>query len=781
MTALRTESVPRLDTLLLAIIAAGALAVARIESAWHPGPVVARIVCEIVAMVGLWALVRNWAAAREQGRRYCTLSLVVAVGFPFAYECGQRWLGQTGAPAEMTMLISFQLAALVLAVFSFLPRLGGTSVVLSSFLLLFSTTMTTNRVAYVVAGAYGVLGLWWLMGAYWDRIEGAFVASSVERRIPVRASVIGVTGLVLLLVSGLVGATGTSAVVLRGFMPTSGGNHWHDPYSRSGVGDGDAMVAAKDEALSFGPVESELFLDSEMPSLYDMFDDMYGEPPRPTRKQQRAIAVASQDREETEQQTAKTQRSGREFSTVRRRAQRKRKELSDRDAPAMLYVVGRTPLHLGLETYDFFDGREWAHRSGWAEATPPKLHKHFGKPWITFRQDAHASIFRGENCHAIKVINLKTNRVAAPPHLTELHIDLLDRINFFDWTKDGMLQMSDRDRIPQLTVIHLHSRGINLHPLRGDYDFSQLYAEDETSKLRPHLQHRERYEGIASSWVEDVPRGWLQVETIVDRLRRDFVHAPDSPAAEDCKDVVAHFLEVHEGPDYLFATTAATLLRSLGYPTRLVTGFYVNPERYDYRAGQTSVLSQDVHVWAEVCVDGRNWVTIEPTPGYHPPVENLTWKQWASLAFRQWINWCQRQVIGLSAFAMVVVVLAAWRHVWLDLIGLGVCRLLGLRSSRARLLWTIRLLEWRAWLAGRARPRQKTIVAWYSPLLDSASDELQPALRCFLRLSDRLLYSPHALQPNQHEETRRGCAAVVTASKRRSIVSSIAAPSSNAT
>lgn len=775
MTVLQTRTLPKCEILLLAMLAAGGLAVVRIEAAWHPGSVVARIVCELLAVVGLWLLVRNREAMRARASRYLTICVAAAVGFPIAWELGKRWFGQSGSPHEITMLIILQLAATVIAAFSFLPRLGGTSVLLSSFLLLFSTTMTTNRFVFVIAGLYGVIGLWWLMGAYWDRIEGAFVASSVERRIPVRPSVIGITGLVLLPIGSIVGTTSTSTVVLRGFMPTSGGNQWYDPFAQSGVGDGDALVAAKDQALSFGPVESDLFLDSDMPSLYDMLDDTYGEPLKPNKKQQRAISLAPQNRDEleTEQRIAQTQRGGREFSSVRRRVPRKRKELSDRDAPAMLYVVGRTPLHLGLETYDFFDGREWTHRSGWEEASPPELDKRFGKPWIDFRRNYYGSIFQAEDCYAVKVINLKTNRIPAPPHLTELHIDLVDRVDFFDWTQDGMFRMTGREHIPQLTVIHLHARGINLHPLRHGHDFSQSYADDQAIKLQPYLQHAVHYRQIAESWVADVPRGWLQVEAIVSRLRRDFICESAVTAPLDCEDVVAHFLEVGEGPDYLFATAAATLLRSVGYPTRLVTGFYANPDRFDYQSGQTTVLSDDVHVWAEVCIDGHNWVTIEPTPGYKKPSENLTWKQRAMLVCTQSINWCKRHLFGLSVFAVTIFVLTASRLVWLDLIGSGVCWFLGLRSSEARVLWTIRLLEWRARLVGRSRPRQKTLAGWYGPLLDSTSDELQPAVQRFFLWSDHLLYSARAIESNHHDEIRSACAAVVAASKRRFLLSSI--------
>ena len=766
------HALPHFDTLLMVIVAGAVLTVVRVDAAWNPTPMLVRIACEYLAGMGLWMLVRKYPVIRDRGWQYVTAGVLTATLYPLAFEYGSRKFGSGSEPFEMLLLTSLQLSAMVLAAFSFMPRLSGTSVLLSSFLLLFATIMTTSPLALVLACIYGVLGLWWLMGAYWERIEGAFVASSVERSTPVRVSTIGTTGLVLLLLAGFLGATSTSAVALRGFMPTSGGNRWHDLHARSGVGDGDAMVAAKENAVSFGPVESELFLDSDMPSLYDMLDDTYGEPTKRQKEQQKAIGLTSQEREQSEQRTAKSERSGREFSTVRRRVQRQRTDVADREAPAILYVVGQTPLHLGLETYDFFDGQEWEHRVAWKEPSDLVLNERLGKPWIGLRLRNGSVIGRGDHQHALKIINLQTNRIPAPPNLADIHIDMVDRVDFFDWTEDGMVEMSDREHIPQLTVIHLHSFGLNLFSLRRrDRDFSTSYGQN-AARLAPY---RERSGGelerTAAAWVSNVPRGWLQVETVVDRLRRDFTLDPDSPAPGDCPDAVAHFLEAGRGPDYLFATTAAMMLRSLDYPTRLVSGFYVRPERYDRRAGQTSVLAEDVHVWAEVCVDGRNWVTIEPTPGYQPPRESLTWQQWALLAYWRGVAWCGRNSLVLFLVVAVMAALFAARRVWLDWIGVVVCSVLGLRSTKARLVWTIRLLEWRAWLIGRRRPPQRTIVAWYSPLSRTTPLELQPLLRRFFHWTDCLLYSPQAIQAKNYSEIRRACQVLMVASTRRSMQS----------
>lgn len=730
---------PRFGTLLLVLIAGAALTVARANAAWNPTPMAVRAGCELLVTVALSLVLRRRASSLSQAKGFAAIAVCAAVMYPFAAEFALRQFSGGSEPFEMLLLTGLQLTAVQLAVFCHVPRLGGSAVLLSSFLLLFATTMTSHRMSLVLAGSYGVLVLWWLMGAYWERIAGTFVASTVERRIPVRISVIGGTGVVLLLLAALIGTTGVSAVALQGFMPTSGGTRWHDPHARSGVGDGDAMVAAKEEAMSFGPVESELFLESDMPTLYDMFNDMYGEPPKPKKNQERNIGLAPSEVKETEQRIAKTERSGREFATVRRKVERKPQLLDDRAAPAMLYVVGRVPLHLALERYNTFDGRVWTHSNDREERPPICLEMQNGKPWAFLTCAGSSSIHCGIESHAAKIINLKTNRFPSPPQLTAVHVDKVDQPDFFGWTDDGVACMPVRERIPQLTVIHLRSQSVNLQPLRGaGFQIALRNSEGQAGNL-PH---------------EEV-RGWRQVEAVVERLRTDFVHDTSSQAPEDCQDVVAHFLRARRGPAYLFATTAAVLLRELGYETRLVTGFYARDDRFDHRAGQTSVLAEDVHVWVEVNTDGHTWVAIEPTPGYEPPRESLSWPQRLAQAWRHIRQWCTEHQAALAlglAFAVI-----GWftRVRWLDRFFTLFCSVAGSIDSRRRVLWTIRLLEWRAWLAGHPRPRSKTLSHWHGALAGSLPEATASCLQSALRSADSLLYasrnSPASDSPPAHD------------------------------
>ncbi len=82
---------------------------------------------------------------------------------------------------------------------------------------------------------------------------------------PNRLGVIGALVCLTAIVGLIAINSGSGIVSLDGFMPTSGGKGGNDQAARQGVGDGDMMVAAKDQAFTFGPIESEVFLESQLP------------------------------------------------------------------------------------------------------------------------------------------------------------------------------------------------------------------------------------------------------------------------------------------------------------------------------------------------------------------------------------------------------------------------------------------------------------------------------------------------------------------------------------
>jgi len=77
-------------------------------------------------------------------------------------------------------------------------------------------------------------------------------------------------------------------------------------------------------------------------------------------------------------------------------------------------------------------------------------------------------------------------------------------------------------------------------------------------------------------------------------------------------DPIHYFLfNSHEGYCEFFATAMGDMLRSLGIPARLVSGF--GPGTYDNATNNYVVRSEDAHSWVEVYFPGYGWIEFEPT------------------------------------------------------------------------------------------------------------------------------------------------------------------------
>ncbi len=100
-------------------------------------------------------------------------------------------------------------------------------------------------------------------------------------------------------------------------------------------------------------------------------------------------------------------------------------------------------------------------------------------------------------------------------------------------------------------------------------------------------------------------QAWLRTNTRYD------LDVPRDPAGVDAVD---HFLFVTRvGFCEQIASSLAVLLRALGIPTRLVTGY--GPGERNPLTGYFEVRQSDAHAWVEVLYPGIGWVPYDPTFG----------------------------------------------------------------------------------------------------------------------------------------------------------------------
>lgn len=91
-----------------------------------------------------------------------------------------------------------------------------------------------------------------------------------------------------------------------------------------------------------------------------------------------------------------------------------------------------------------------------------------------------------------------------------------------------------------------------------------------------------------------------------------FTYTLEPPRAPDGVDPLDYFLFTsHAGYCEFFATAMGDMLRSLGIPTRLVSGF--GPGTYEPTVSAYVVRSEDAHSWVEVYFPTYGWIEFEPT------------------------------------------------------------------------------------------------------------------------------------------------------------------------
>ncbi len=163
-------------------------------------------------------------------------------------------------------------------------------------------------------------------------------------------------------------------------------------------------------------------------------------------------------------------------------------------------------------------------------------------------------------------------------------------------------------------------KGVEERGLR--YEVSLASPDEPTSPLLAPSE-RARYLSVPSDlpprvaelahlWVGTAADPRLEARLIEARLRKDYRYDVDSPSG-GAKNPLYDFLFVSKrGHCEFYSTAMAVMLRTLGIPTRNVTGFIGGT--YNRFARSYAVRQGDAHSWVEVYLDDAGWTRFDPTP-----------------------------------------------------------------------------------------------------------------------------------------------------------------------
>lgn len=670
--------------------------------------------------------------------------LVMVVALSLICEPMQRLLFGTGHSLEVLIMHSQCNLMLALAVCGFRVSFQRLSVLIAVFLTIFCCTISNARGLIPLVILFAMVVLVWLVASWWDTVHRRILHSE-RRRLPVLRLALFVLPVLSLLAVGGFGAN-TVTHAIQGFMPSSGGTGKYDPFSRGGVNDGDALVAGTNNIKSFAAIEDAPFIDSDKPSLFDVVNDTFDTPPKKVKDQQRSVALPAELLLHIHQQMAEAKQAGREFSLIRTEQKADSQRIRDLETHALFYVAGPTPVHLRMETYSVFDGITWFPVSTREVAHERQMKQVEDRHWLNLTARGRGfELYSGMRTHSLKVANLDGSIIPAPAHTIGVSIDKMDRVDMYRLGSDDTISLN-RDSVPSMTPINLVSECLDRDRLLQEEQMLRLHRDADVHTVTPTGVHTRQIEELARSIVSGKARGWHQVDAVIQHLRQNYVLDRDTKVSEDCVSPVGEFLfRSRRGPEYLFASSAATMLRTLGYSTRLVSGFYAQPEHYDSKLQHTAVFSGDAHFWCEVLLGADMWVTLEPTPGKEilgPPPGLL---QRLLMLIGQVFSFAADQA-GILATVVLLCAGTWWQRRFLtDAVLTLHYRIAPHRSARQQALHAARLIDHRLRLANIARSPGTTLRRWANL---EALQPLKADLSRIAELADAAAYGAESLSPN---------------------------------
>jgi hypothetical protein len=653
---------------------------------------------------------------RPQPPRLAAIAALALLIAPALAALLSSLLRGPSTPLELIILSGMRNLALGLAALAIpYPAIRRMTAILSLFLILCVVCLGEGPAPIACIVAFTLIGCPWLVIDFWLSVPRGN-APADPRQLP-WAPIAQAAAIILLPV--LIVGLGPAAVMntLAHLVASSGGADAPNPEARGGVDDGPNEVAATQNPRSIGFADSDVYLESDRHSLYDAFNEQYGAPKK-NPQQDRSIAISSTHVRQNIHDAPENYRVGQTFSTRRNSPLPSNKPLAAHDASALAFYSGPTPAHIPLATFSTYNGSEWTEEPHAHILCPLQKDPH--SPWMRLLHHVPCEAHADTVALNIKIGQLDSPVLPIPAHVDRFRVGSVDQANFFRWAHPGLIRVAAR-AIPKGTVIHSICHTIDPECLRHA---TLLPAPPHA--LPAYLGSTQTLDTaarrLAHVWTEHLPSGWSQIEAVVQRLRNHFTHNPNQlpdlqiPPDQD----INHFLNLsHSGPDYLFASAAALLLRELGYPTRLTAGLYVPPCSHNPSAHLTKLTTRNIHFWAEVLLPSGHWIAIEPTPGFEllPPAR--TWWRIALATLIRSIGFLRDHPILATLLLSLLITAGIARNALIDAAStlLWHLRLSFLGPNRKTILAAFQLLETRSRIAGRPRRPSLSPGRWLCSLI----------------------------------------------------------------
>lgn len=266
---------------------------------------------------------------------------------------------------------------------------------------------------------------------------------------------------------------------------------------------------------------------------------------------------------------------------------------------------------------------------------------------------------------------------------------------------------------------------------------------------------RQRTEEILATADNPLTNPYEKALFLAQALKQNYEIQPDLPFLDEGEDLVEAFLFRYQGgyPDH-FSTALTIMLRSIGIPARLATGF--GSGEFNPFTGLYVIRNTDAYALTEVYFPQYGWFAFNPIPGYElipPSIENSetfgvlrqfwSWVAgWLPSPLRNWFAGVWSFVIG----QLVRVVVGAWRFFSQSWLGI---------FAGSLLLVILSFLGWLGW---------QQLLAWRDRRRLAKLPPMERLYQQMLRLLSQQGYPKHPAQtPFEYaQNTRQRLAAELT-------------------
>ena len=510
----------------------------------------------------------------------------------------------------------------------------------------------------------------------------------------------------------------------HGWVTSSGGQSQESDLARRGVGDGADQTSSGDSSASLGFDNTDKFSESGRDGLYDLWIESYGLPVQ-SERQQRMLGLRPQDVTIVGATDRENLKSGRRFDLQRQPANKTADESNDAAAQAAAWVSGELPVYLPLSVFESFDGYGWQEAARGPVFAPARPADGY---WMDVVHRPLSQAFSGVIEHEIRIGTLGGSILPLPPNTKSFRLGRVNTPEFYTGSRAGLMMLRSRT-LPAGAVVMSRSYRIDAARLR-QVEIA-LPQHSEAAMMDASFASTE-IKNMAKLWAGDTPRSLKQVVQVLSALREHVRHQRDYVPPAGTTSIADHIiLEARVGTDYQIATSAALMLRSLGYPTRVVSGLFADESDRDPEKGNAPLTARHVHTWIEIRLADGTFVPLDPTPGYPLLAVPATMTEWAAATLGKMGALAAKHPVVLGIFVVGLIWIAVMWKQLLDLLATAYFRARGFGPADS-----LALIELRARLAGC--PRKPHIpVGTY---LEQLGAELVPPR--YVQAINRYLYGP---------------------------------------